>query len=359
MKMIDAQITETVRRHAESMEIRGEMDAEVLELIYERRLFKLFTPKEVGGRMLDLPEALHVFEDAAWVDGSFGWLVQIGSGAGFFATVMEPDAVRELFTPREFYIAGSDRPMGTARKVQGGYMIDGTWPFCSGAQHASLFTATCRIASNDMEDGRVRAFALTPEQVSVEKDWNAFGLKATSSHSIHVADAFVPESYRFNVAAPHFHFDHPVYHYPFMPFATANIASTAIGIARHFFETARGHIDGKKAGWMDNAPERYGHVDRLLEEKEEAFLHARKDFYDAVASSWDTHLDGCPLDSYHLDAVVHCSKKVAKAGLDGAQVLHRHLGMEVLMEDHPLNHIYRDLHVASQHGLLVDHAGKL
>ncbi|WP_271396996.1 acyl-CoA dehydrogenase family protein [Salinicoccus roseus] len=359
MKMIDAQITETVRRHAESMEIRGEMDAEVLELIYERRLFKLFTPKEVGGRMLDLPEALHVFEDAAWVDGSFGWLVQIGSGAGFFATVMEPDAVRELFTPRAFYIAGSDRPMGTARKVRGGYMIDGTWPFCSGAQHASLFTVTCRIASNDMEDGRVRAFALTPEQISVEKDWNAFGLKATSSHTIHVADAFVPESYRFNVTSPHFHFDHPVYHYPFMPFATANIASTAIGIARHFFEAARGHIDEKKAGWMGKAPERYRHVYRLLEENEKFFLHARKDFYDAVSSSWQTHLDGRPFDPYHLDAVVHCSKKVAKAGLDGAQVLHRHLGMEVLMEDHPLNHIYRDLHVASQHGLLVDDTGKL
>lgn len=291
--------------------------------------------------------------------GSFGWLVQIGSGAGFFATVMEPGAVKELFTPREFYIAGSDRPMGTARKVEGGYMVDGTWPFCSGAQHASLFTATCRIASNDMEDGRVRAFALTPEQVSVEKDWNAFGLKATSSHTIHAADAFVPESYRFNVTAPHFHYDHPVYHYPFMPFATANIASTAIGIARHFFEAARGHIDGKKAGWMGKAPERYGHVDKLLEENEKFFLDARKDFYDAVAASWDTHTGGRRSTTIIWMRSYTAPKRSPKPASMVHQVLHRHLGMEVLMEDHPLNRIYRDLHVASQHGLLVDHAGKL
>lgn len=352
--MIDAHITETVRRHAERMERNGALCPEVLELIHDRGMFKLFVPKELGGRMLGLPEALHIFEDAAWADGSFGWLVQIGSGAGFFATVMEPDAVRQLFTHRNFYIAGSDRPMGTARRVQGGYKITGTWPFASGASHASLFTATCRIASDDADDGKLRAFAFLPEQVEIDEDWNAFGLKATGSHTIHVADAFVPDAYRFDVAAPHFHFDHPVYHYPFQPFATANIASTAIGIARHFFEAARVHIDRKQSSWMEKTPERYDRVNRLLAEQEAKFLRVREDFYSAVELSWHSHLEGSPLEASHLDAVTGRSKAVAQAGIDGAQSVYRHLGMDVIMENHPLNRIYRDLHVATQHGLLVD-----
>ncbi|WP_342388721.1 acyl-CoA dehydrogenase family protein [Salinicoccus bachuensis] len=356
--MIDAHITETVRLHAESMEKNGALCPEVLELIHDRGLFKLFVPKEVGGRMLGLPEALQVFEDAARADGSFGWLVQIGSGAGFFATVMEPGAVRQLFAHRNFYIAGSDRPMGTARKTPGGYKINGTWPFCSGASHASLFTATCRIASDDADDGKLQAFAFTPEQVEIDEDWNAFGLKATGSHIIHVADAFVPEHHRFDVADPHFHFDHPVYHYPFQPFATANIASTAVGIARHFFEASRTHIDRKQSSWMEKTPERYDQVNRLLAEHEAAFLRAREDFYNTVESSWHSHLEGSPLEESHLDAVVGCSKIVAQAGIGGAQAVLRHLGMDVIMEDHPLNRIYRDLHVASQHGLLVDMTGE-
>ena len=124
--MIDAQMTKKIRAQAERMEQEGRLSDEVLEYIYDKGLFKLFVPKALGGNMQDLPEALKIFEEAAFVDGSFGWLVQIGSGAGFFATTMAPDQVRKFFTKRDFYIAGSDRPTGIAKKTDSGYIVNGT-----------------------------------------------------------------------------------------------------------------------------------------------------------------------------------------------------------------------------------------
>ena len=349
---------EMIREASPRMEQEGRLTGEVLEYIYDKGLFKLFIPKVLGGTMQPLPEALKIFEEAARADGSFGWLVQIGSGAGFFAVTMDPDEVRKHFTARDFYIAGSDRPGGTAEKTDGGYIVSGTWPFSSGADHASLFTATCRIKSDDADDGELYAFAFTPDQVTVERDWEAFGMQATGSHTIHVEDAFVPAERRFDVSDPHFHFDDPVYHYPFKAFAAANIASTAIGVAGHFFETARAYIESKKDAWSRDGSRRYGHAFKKLEENEAVFLEARTDFYRSVEKSWEAHVSGSPDEAAMTDISMQ-SKIAARTGVQGVQDLYPYLGMDIVMKNHPLNRIYRDLLTASQHALLVDSEGEL
>ncbi|MCD2137890.1 acyl-CoA dehydrogenase family protein [Salinicoccus halitifaciens] len=356
--MIDENMIEMIRKAAPCMEREGRLTNEVLQYIYDKGLFKLFLPEETGGNMQPLPEALKIFEEAARADGSFGWLVQIGSGAGFFAVTMEPDEVREHFTARDFYIAGSDRPGGTARKVDDGYIVNGTWPFSSGSDHASLFTATCRIKSGDQDNGKLYAFAFTPDQVTIERDWDAFGMRATGSHTIRVEDAFVPASRRFDVTRPHFYFDDPVYHYPFRAFATANIASTAIGVARHFFEAAREHIESKKDAWGKAGSSRYGHAVEVLEKNEAAFLEARKDFYHSVEKSWKAHVSRTA-DAADMTDISMQSKIAARAGIRGVQNLYSYFGMDIVMRHHPLNRIYRDLLTASQHALLVDSEGEL
>ncbi|SOC43712.1 acyl-CoA dehydrogenase family protein [Salinicoccus kekensis] len=356
--MIDENMIEMIRKEAPRMEREGRLTGEVLEYIYDQGLFKLFIPAELGGNMQPLPEALKIFEEAARADGSFGWLVQIGSGAGFFAVTMDPDEMRTHFAARDFYIAGSDRPSGTAGKTNDGYVVSGTWPFSSGAEHASLFTATCRIKSGGEEDGKAYAFAFTPDQVTIERDWDAFGMRATGSHTIHVEEAFVPASRRFDVTRPHFHFDDPVYHYPFKAFAAANIASTAIGVARHFFEAAREHIESKKDDWNKADSRRHDHAVEILEKNEAAFLEARKDFYHSVEKSWESHVSRT-VNEMDMTDISMQSKITAGAAIEGVQNLYRHLGMDIVMRSHPLNRIYRDLLTASQHALLVDSEGEI
>ncbi|WP_054752584.1 hypothetical protein [Piscibacillus salipiscarius] len=258
--MFDQKTVNLIRSYSYEIEKRGELSQEVLDVIYEQKLFKLFVPEDLDGRMMPLPDAIKVFEDAAWVDGSFGWLVQIGSGAGFFVTTMEPDWASEVFGKRDVYIAGSDRPSGKARAVDGGYIVTGEWKFCSGSKHATAFTANAHVQGSDI----THAFTFLPEQVEVIEDWDAFGLKGTNSHTFKVQEAFVPENRTFDVLKPHFHFDNPVYHYPFVPFAAANIAATTIGIARHFFEEAKRLVESKKELWQQYEPGRLSRLRRRL-----------------------------------------------------------------------------------------------
>ena len=60
----------------------------LLAFIYEKKLFKLIVPEEVNGFMLDFPQAIRTFQETSRIDGTFGWLVTIGSGGGMFVLTL-------------------------------------------------------------------------------------------------------------------------------------------------------------------------------------------------------------------------------------------------------------------------------
>lgn len=347
--MFDSKTVDLIRSYSNKIETLGELPKEVLDVIYDKKLFKLYVPEELGGNMVSFPEAIKAFEDAAWVDGSFGWLVQIGSGAGFFVTTMELEWAREVFSQHHVYIAGSDRASGVAKKVDGGFIVSGEWKFCSGSKNATVFTANAQIKN----EGMTRAFTFTPDQVDIIEDWDAFGLKGTNSHTIRVEEAFVPDYKTFDVLKPHFHFDDPIYHYPFLPFAAANIAATTIGIARHFFEEAKAHVQQKKELWNQYEPGRFDQVMGKINKMEQPFIDEVEKFHQAIERSWNKHVNGQPISEDDLIDIQNLCKSVAEHAVHGAQVIFRYLGMAAIMESSHLNRIYRDLLTASQHKLLI------
>lgn len=167
------------------MDQTGQISDELLQFIYNNQLFKLIVSEKVGGKMLDLPNAAKVFQDASYIDGNFGWAVTIGSGGGMFVPNMTKATMEECYSPLDAVIAGSGFPAGTANPVEGGYIVNGKWFYCSGSQFATTFTASCTV-ENESEE--ILAFAFKPEQIDVIENWDAFGLKGTSSHSIQVTD---------------------------------------------------------------------------------------------------------------------------------------------------------------------------
>src|SRR5215212_3974820 len=117
------------------------LPAEQLALLHRHRLFKLFVPESLGGGQKSLPEALGIIEDCALLDGNIGWLVNIGSGGGYFAGCYSKEVAQQLFSPSNAVLAGSGYP-GKARKVDDGYAVSGSWNYCSGAGYATFFTAS-------------------------------------------------------------------------------------------------------------------------------------------------------------------------------------------------------------------------
>lgn len=347
---IPEHVVHEVRENAEVN--AGMLTPRILDYIYEAKLFKLFVPKELNGLMLPLPEALRLFEKASWIDGSFGWLVTIGSGGGFFSATLPSGQAKPLFSGANAVVAGSGHANGIARPIEGGYIVSGQWKYCSGSTYASLFTANCRVEGRPGEETEIRSFAFLPEQVSIIPDWNSFGLKATESHSIAVHEAFVPEERTFDIMSTP-NYDDPIFRYPFLPFAQTSFAAVCLGICRHFLEEARAFANEKQEDWGRTRPQRMEGLFRALGEQEASLEAVAGHFYETIERTWSSFVNSGEMTEHQQREVGQCCQQLAGSTLAYAHVIFPQLGMAVLMEDNLINRIWRDLHTVTQHSVLV------
>ncbi|HSP20795.1 MAG TPA: acyl-CoA dehydrogenase [Planococcus sp. (in: firmicutes)] len=337
-----------IRNQSRQTEEAGIVSPKLLDFIYEEKLFKLFVPEELGGRMLPLPEALRVFQQASRIDGNFGWLVTIGSGGGMFVPNIQTQWAQPLFSPKEAVLAGSGHPNGVAAKVQGGYRIKGEWKYCSGAPYAAFFTANAVVEG----DQSVRSFVFMPEQVEIIRDWQAFGLKGTGSHSIKVQEAFVPEDKTFSLFEQQNDWSGLVHSFPFLPFSIASFASVCLGIGEHFFEEAESLAEKYRNNRSVEELDRYPFVRAQVKQQEQKVAEVTESFYRKGDSLWSSHAAGKEMAEADLQDYMETSKQAAGTVIQAADSLIRLFGMEAIMETTAINRIWRDLHTAGQHAFL-------
>ena len=95
-------------------------------------------------------------------------------------------------------VAGAGAPTGTARPVDGGYLVSGRWQFGSGSPHACWFVAGYAVEG---ETPRVGPMMLVPaKDVEIIDTWFVGGMRGTGSQDFAVHDLFVPTAYTLNAA---------------------------------------------------------------------------------------------------------------------------------------------------------------
>ncbi len=321
---------------------------DLLNMIYNRKLFKLFVPNNVNGRMSSLEDSARIFEEASYINGSFGWLITIGAGGGFFAGFMNEKLLEEVYSPLQSVIAGSGAPTGIAERCEGGYRVTGEWAYCSGADYATSFTANAMIGEQkQVGSGEIRSFTFTPDQVQIIRDWNAFGLKATGSHSIKVKNAFVPEYRTFSIFERNDVTPDPVYTFPFLPFAQASFTAVVLGLGKRLIEEAEQYMENLEDGVTKKKK-----LTHALEMNLDKFQQVKQRFYDSVQSTWSLHLSEQITEETADDLSTICvqtTQDIRSIAYD----LYPFLGMFAMKQDSAFNRVWRDFHTASQHSLLA------
>ncbi len=117
----------------EAEELRT-LPRKAVDAIYDAGLFSMKVPEVLGGAEADLVTQIEVVEAMTRIDTSAGWTMMIGAGSlGMASAFLSEEAVPEVFAdgriPR---FASSSRPMGKAERTEGGYIMNGRWPFASG-----------------------------------------------------------------------------------------------------------------------------------------------------------------------------------------------------------------------------------
>jgi len=105
----------------------------------------------------------------------------------------------------DMMLSGVSQPAGTAEATEGGWRVDGRWPFASGCLHADWLAGFCvmteggrRLAGTDGKGPLVRGFVMPARDWQIEDTWYAGGLKGTGSHHIAMKDKVVPTAHFFD-----------------------------------------------------------------------------------------------------------------------------------------------------------------
>lgn len=335
-----------IKRLCALSEKKGALVPALLNIIYNKKWFKLFVPKEQGGLALSLPDALQLEEQLAAIDGSLAWTVTLCSGANFFIGFMDQQKIGKLFHAKKICMGGSGAATGIAEQTKNGYVVTGRWKYATGTPHLTHFTANCIIHQNDKpvlkEDGTalIRSFYFKRSEVTIHHEWQAMGLKATASHSYSVNKLNVKAERSFVIDAVHATLEHPVYRYPFMPLAETTLAVNTLGMTHHLLDEAAVVFQQKKLN------------DAALQTARQEINQMRLAFYTIVEQSWNELISKNKLSQKTTKQISKLSRQLVKLCRTHAAIVYPYCGLAATTETSTLNRVFRDLFTASQHALL-------
>ncbi|WP_089743172.1 hypothetical protein [Gracilibacillus ureilyticus] len=205
----------------------------------------------------------------------------------------------------------------------------------------------------DAGNTEIVSFILLPDQVEVLHDWNAFGLVATSSHSIKVDQQLVPAERTFSIFERQNHFRVDVHSFPFVPFSEASFAAVVLGIGKHFLDEVKAIAEQNKSKWNKGEFNKYQFVINKWQKEMKRWENAESAYYENVNNVWQMHVQQQPISKETIEEVSHVCKKAASTAITCSQNLFRYMGMEMVMQHSNLNRIWRDLHTAAQHTFLT------
>ena len=174
----------------------GTYNEEMQRAFTEARFFDILRPRRFGGLEYPLSVFFRVAIEIGRGDPAVGWSFTLGAGHTYqLASYFPERAQEEAFASRPFVAPSRAIPMGEARPVDGGYVLDGTWDYNSGCTWS---THAMPVAPVVYEDGRRvnHMFLIDRDDYTILDDWggdHTVGLQASSSNSITVSNVFVPE----------------------------------------------------------------------------------------------------------------------------------------------------------------------
>ena len=160
----------------------------VVRGLQDTGVFRMLSPREVGGAEADPVTFLECIEAASYADGSVGWCVLIGGCYATLAGLLPDEGARHIFGDAATIAAGAFKPDGVAHEVDGGFRVSGRWPLASGSSHANWYVAGCIV----LRDGGavigpggmplMREVFFPASVVEVIDTWDSTGLRGTASH---------------------------------------------------------------------------------------------------------------------------------------------------------------------------------
>ena len=309
--------------------------------------FRMLQPKFLGGLELKPSEFARVTETLASMDASVGWITCQSNGCSMTSAYLDRKVAHEIFGSVDGIVAWGPAWGGaaTAKKTDGGYIVNGTWRFASGSQNATYMGA--HIVIEGTRD--LRTFLFPQSSVEMQDIWHTVGLRGTASNQYVAKDLFVPDErvvYR----------DHPsalkeqgtLYKFTSGQLYSAGFAGVGLGVARGIMNDFL-ELPATKIARGASRPMRENNVVQAQYAVCEAkWRSARYNLHNTLDEVWEYVEKHGDMTTEHRALIRLASTWAIQNARDVVNTLYHAAGSTVIFEENPFERRLRDIHTIAQ-----------
>jgi len=237
-------------------------DARVLlpeneKLLHETGLFRFHQPKRFGGMELPFIAVVDIVAELARACPSTAWNVGNLGCHHWILAYYEPATQHEVWDENPDALIASSIALaaGRGKKVDGGFLVSGKWPFSSGVDNSQWNMLAVTVYE---DDGKTAAgtpvdwrLCLVPRSdYEIIDTWYAMGMVGTGSKDIEVKEVFVPERRALALARCRGGREHPgaalndgpLFRVPIVASAGHPLSATALGAAEGAFDSVQSNF---------------------------------------------------------------------------------------------------------------------
>ena len=166
------------------------------QLLHESGLFRFHQPKSFGGMELDFVAVVDIPAELARGCPSTAWNVGNVACHHWILGYYDPATQHEVWDANPDALIASSIALaaGRGRKADGGFVINGRWPFSSAVDNSDWNMLAVSIYADDEKTPVDWRLCLVPKSdYEIVDTWYAMGMAATGSKDVAVSELFVPE----------------------------------------------------------------------------------------------------------------------------------------------------------------------
>ena len=190
-----------LRERAAQCDAMRELPPETVADIRRTGVHRVFQPARFGGSESPLRAGVEVLTAIGRGCASTAWVVVQNMTHNLMIANWPDEAQQELWGAQpDALVSGILIPgIGRARRVPGGFVLSGRWPFVSGVNVCdwAMFTA---FVENDQGVKEDVHFLIPRHQFEIIDTWHVVGLRGSSSNDVKVDEVFVPAHRTITVA---------------------------------------------------------------------------------------------------------------------------------------------------------------
>ena len=238
-------IVPVLRERAQASEDARVLTRENEQLLHEAGLFRFHQPKAFGGMELPFVAVIDIVAEIARGCPSTAWNVGNLGCHHWILGYYDPQTQHDVWDANPDTLIASSIALaaGRARKVEGGFIVSGRWPFSSGVDNSDWNMLAATVFDGDKPvDSRLCIVPKSDYQII--DTWDAMGMGATGSKDVAATDVFVPDRRALALRDCRGGFGHPggatskgaLYGIPIVAASSHPLAPAALGAAEGAYE---------------------------------------------------------------------------------------------------------------------------